>query len=1267
MVDLLKKKNAMYVGVAVVVILAVLYFAGVFKKDDDKDATTTTAEPAGDENAENENAAPQLSANSITAEPKGEFATVNGAMLATLLGVNKLQKPMLLQKHVTSNLTTGEVTEEVKYTPNKLMRSRLEEVAHTMATIKLYEPGTTNHPSWAGVHAGSGLSRAVFEIPCYVYAVGNAFDVTLGSFVLPRSFAGRTVKATLDFNVFQSPYNAEIASVTIPVLTAAAGSSVTLDFQGITGTIRMDGGDASVDETVNSVVINVPRDLIKAAQDANLQNSSVDDRLLVKFWIDNETGGDWETRKGTMLDVIYFEDAITLQTDRDNTVVLRVGQSLSQKNILMEAHVASSNSLSSTFLMIAKGELGLPVIDSVLTTDRNNPIGQWTLTRVEGGAIVTMSTDGSGLEAGQKFRIPMPGLFAGSDSLTDNTAMVVEMVLRPKDTPAYSDASVEIVPLSALAPSFASNEYAADVALTGPQMTVEEARVVTGKGMDFTFGAVDSIDHMTLDGTTMLLTGGPGIYHIPFEDDSMGYAGYIKVINSPPSSLRKAHALRVQHAVDKKRKALRRHKLTSTTGDYGGQYGNAFDGFYFDAPNNEYSFPTGAADWAGVSLQGDYPSGQDERVFNNDGTITFNASAAVDTTLIFRFEKDLFPNAEPSREINYIVNTTTMSSHTVTIPADATGQTYKNVVLKIAERDQAVFLDNLQITSEIIEPPASVPEISGPAPGDWEGSGFVRTISLQDNHLFDTPMAHKTEIFPGIFDYETFEIVARSTGSDWNINGEHVYAQDWDTPAMTSHNNWAVVARNNGSEYVLLILENKSITDFNIVGVHVIPQEIYAEERISLSTMFTSNVTIAYASTDSMVGPNGQGYYMEPDTQEVVSWGSVSGDYVVFQNASNPSEFYAIATMINPLDGSPNSSGINLAGASSVGGSSASGGYTHTGNNPAFPPAQDVNTLQDGDLHFYAWMRKEEGSVSSQFITMDGEYASVDLSFVDNVAPRLYEVAQLNIFRADMNLTSTQNALEGNWPTQVGNPDGVSGTHYNGSRWMDLFDTGSLGDVYSNDTIMGVERLSYMRAGNEVDFDLGAQRPTLPNIALTEAALAVTTVTIPLLLQSFVATSVPTVGYGVNFNDSRRANDVDPATHTVGSTTSAGAAHVWTNSDRPDGMAGFFFPHTAYVQANDQVYAVMDGNEMSYGVTMEDVAALDGIMHTFVFANSYTSTGATHSANQLRVAKSSDLLFSARSAKSSKARKSSGAAKSSKKRGVALRSVASGMSGSTRK
>ena len=142
---------------------------------------------------------------------------------------------------------------------------------------------------------------------------------------------------------------------------------------------------------------------------------------------------------------------------------------------------------------------------------------------------------------------------------------------------------------------------------------------------------------------------------------------------------------------------------TSVVADFTtGAFGNAV----VDAETETYTFPSGAEPWAGFANNADiYPIS-----FPEGGSITFTASAAVPTNVRFRFEYLPFPDVDPAYDTEQVlIDSTEPMEYTIEIPSQGEN-TFSSFLLYLVERDQAVTVSNVVVTSGVEpepEPPAN--------------------------------------------------------------------------------------------------------------------------------------------------------------------------------------------------------------------------------------------------------------------------------------------------------------------------------------------------------------------------------------------------------------------------------------------------------------------------------------------------------------------------------------------------------------------------------
>ena len=133
-----------------------------------------------------------------------------------------------------------------------------------------------------------------------------------------------------------------------------------------------------------------------------------------------------------------------------------------------------------------------------------------------------------------------------------------------------------------------------------------------------------------------------------------------------------------------------------------GAFGNAV----VDAETETYTFPSGAEPWAGFANNADiFPIS-----FPEGGSITFTASAAVPTNVRFRFEYLPFPDVDPAYDTEQVlIDSTEPMEYTIEIPSQGEN-TFSSFLLYLVERDQAVTVSNVVVTSGVEpepEPPAN--------------------------------------------------------------------------------------------------------------------------------------------------------------------------------------------------------------------------------------------------------------------------------------------------------------------------------------------------------------------------------------------------------------------------------------------------------------------------------------------------------------------------------------------------------------------------------
>jgi beta-glucanase (GH16 family) len=108
---------------------------------------------------------------------------------------------------------------------------------------------------------------------------------------------------------------------------------------------------------------------------------------------------------------------------------------------------------------------------------------------------------------------------------------------------------------------------------------------------------------------------------------------------------------------------------------------------------NSFRIPTGSESWAGFSANMD---GFSPFTFPYGGTVTFNAALATAgaAELQFKFEKNGYPNTEPSFYTNWVtIDSVTEREYTVNIPAQPSSNTYANFLLYLEHNKTFIITD----------------------------------------------------------------------------------------------------------------------------------------------------------------------------------------------------------------------------------------------------------------------------------------------------------------------------------------------------------------------------------------------------------------------------------------------------------------------------------------------------------------------------------------------------------------------------------------------
>ena len=120
-----------------------------------------------------------------------------------------------------------------------------------------------------------------------------------------------------------------------------------------------------------------------------------------------------------------------------------------------------------------------------------------------------------------------------------------------------------------------------------------------------------------------------------------------------------------------------------------------FDGFVADG--DTFTFPTGAAEWAGVANENPdlYPLH-----FGEGGEVRFRAAipeGGADTNIRFLFEANPYPNNNPSVGTENVLISGGLMDYSVQIPPQDPNQDFNSFLMYIVERDQSVMVKDIEV------------------------------------------------------------------------------------------------------------------------------------------------------------------------------------------------------------------------------------------------------------------------------------------------------------------------------------------------------------------------------------------------------------------------------------------------------------------------------------------------------------------------------------------------------------------------------------------
>ena len=144
------------------------------------------------------------------------------------------------------------------------------------------------------------------------------------------------------------------------------------------------------------------------------------------------------------------------------------------------------------------------------------------------------------------------------------------------------------------------------------------------------------------------------------------------------------------------------------------QMTGVFDGFIADG--DTFTFPTDAAEWAGVANENInlYPLS-----FPEGGEVRFRAAipeGGAATNVYFLFEANPYPDNTPSFGTEKVTISGGLADYNVQIPPQDPTQEYNSLVMYILERDRPVMIKDIEVVS--------YGDISGPGPLDSDMDGI---------------------------------------------------------------------------------------------------------------------------------------------------------------------------------------------------------------------------------------------------------------------------------------------------------------------------------------------------------------------------------------------------------------------------------------------------------------------------------------------------------------------------------------------------------------
>ena len=282
----------------------------------------------------------------------------------------------------------------------------------------------------------------------------------------------------------------------------------------------------------------------------------------------------------------------------------------------------------------------------------------------------------------------------------------------------------------------------------------------------------------------------------------------------------------------------------------GGDTGLVFSGTFGNTliDGNTYTNPTGSEAWGGWANEDTslYPMS-----FENGGTISFTYESASEVSFNFKFEKNPYPDTEPSFSTDS-VTVSGSGDDQITIPARPAGETYSSFLLYVTTSDVPVTLTNIVVTSNDGGGDTGGGDTGGGditfPNGEWKvTAGGVGPAEGDDSwwNLQGGALNERPTFADDIFRFST-------DGTFENVMGSETWVEAWQDGAGDGSR--APVAPHDGSNAATWVFDSSANTlTLNGVGAHIgVPKVTNLASELSspgdAPSSITYNVVSASAS-----------------------------------------------------------------------------------------------------------------------------------------------------------------------------------------------------------------------------------------------------------------------------------------------------------------------------------------------------------------------------------------------------------------------------------